>query len=139
MAQLKINADWVGLSACNAAAGETPGAEALSGLARASFTKRKNGEALRVRRANLIINARGLRVVYIPKKYRGGEAKWRSGFMLLPLKSTPSASAKQLETGLVGAEVPYAMIVKAGVIQKLCECLGLVILVVGVCPNFIEG
>ena len=54
--------------------------------------------------------------------------------MLLPLKSTPSVSAKQLETGLVGAKVPDAMIVEAGVIQKLCECPGLVILVVGVCP-----
>jgi hypothetical protein len=68
-----------------------------------------------------IINALGLRVV------------------LLLLKSTPRASAKQLEAGLVGAEVPYAMIMEAGVIQKLGECLGLVILVVGVCPNFIES
>ena len=30
-------ADWVVLSACNTAAGERPGAEALSGLARAFF------------------------------------------------------------------------------------------------------
>ena len=37
MAQLKLNADWVVLSACNTMAGETPGAEALSGLARAFF------------------------------------------------------------------------------------------------------
>jgi CHAT domain-containing protein/tetratricopeptide (TPR) repeat protein len=36
-AQLKLNADWVILSACNTAAGNTPGAEALSGLARAFF------------------------------------------------------------------------------------------------------
>jgi CHAT domain-containing protein len=36
-AQLKLNADWVVLSACNTAAEETPGAEALSGLARAFF------------------------------------------------------------------------------------------------------
>jgi CHAT domain-containing protein len=36
-AQLKLNADWVILSACNTAAGDTPGAEALSGLARAFF------------------------------------------------------------------------------------------------------
>jgi CHAT domain-containing protein len=34
---LKLNADWVVLSACNTAAGEKQGAEALSGLARAFF------------------------------------------------------------------------------------------------------
>jgi CHAT domain-containing protein len=37
VAQLKLNADWVVLSACNTMAGETPGAEALSGLARVFF------------------------------------------------------------------------------------------------------
>jgi CHAT domain-containing protein len=37
VAQLRLNADWVVLSACNTAAGDTPGAEALSGLARAFF------------------------------------------------------------------------------------------------------
>jgi CHAT domain-containing protein len=37
VAQLKLNADWVVLSACNTAAGEKPGAEALSGLARGFF------------------------------------------------------------------------------------------------------
>ena len=37
VAQLKLNADWVVLSACNTMAGETPSAEALSGLARAFF------------------------------------------------------------------------------------------------------
>lgn len=37
VAQLKLAADWVVLSACNTAAGDTPGAEALSGLARAFF------------------------------------------------------------------------------------------------------
>ena len=37
VAQLKLNADWVVLSACNTAANEKPGAEALSGLARAFF------------------------------------------------------------------------------------------------------
>src|SRR6185312_14838393 len=37
VAQLKLNADWVVLSACNTTAGERPGAEALSGLARAFF------------------------------------------------------------------------------------------------------
>jgi CHAT domain-containing protein len=39
VAQLKLNADWVVLSACNTASAETnkPGAEALSGLARAFF------------------------------------------------------------------------------------------------------
>jgi CHAT domain-containing protein len=37
IAQLKLNADWVVLSACNTAAGGKPGAEALSGLARAFF------------------------------------------------------------------------------------------------------
>jgi CHAT domain-containing protein/Tfp pilus assembly protein PilF len=36
-AQLKLNADWVVLSACNTASSEKPGAEALSGLARAFF------------------------------------------------------------------------------------------------------
>jgi CHAT domain-containing protein/tetratricopeptide (TPR) repeat protein len=35
--QLKLNADWVVLSACNTVAGDRPGAEALSGLARAFF------------------------------------------------------------------------------------------------------
>jgi len=39
VAQLKLDADWVVLSACNTAAGETdkPDAQALSGLARAFF------------------------------------------------------------------------------------------------------
>jgi CHAT domain-containing protein len=37
VAQLKLNADWVVLSACNTAAGDKPGAESLSGLARAFF------------------------------------------------------------------------------------------------------
>jgi CHAT domain-containing protein/tetratricopeptide (TPR) repeat protein len=37
VAQLKLNADWVVLSACNTAASDKPGAEALSGLARAFF------------------------------------------------------------------------------------------------------
>ncbi len=37
VAQLRLNADWVVLSACNTAAGDAPGAEALSGLARAFF------------------------------------------------------------------------------------------------------
>src|SRR4029079_13630546 len=37
IAVLKLNADWVVLSACNTAAGSTEGAEALSGLARAFF------------------------------------------------------------------------------------------------------
>src|SRR5262249_10263497 len=37
VAQLRLNADWVVLSACNTAAGGKPGAEALSGLARALF------------------------------------------------------------------------------------------------------
>jgi CHAT domain-containing protein/Tfp pilus assembly protein PilF len=36
-AQLKFNADWVVLSACNTIAGDKAGAEALSGLARAFF------------------------------------------------------------------------------------------------------
>jgi CHAT domain-containing protein len=35
--ELKLNADWVVLSACNTAAGSTANAEALSGLARAFF------------------------------------------------------------------------------------------------------
>jgi CHAT domain-containing protein/Flp pilus assembly protein TadD len=37
VATLKLNADFVVLSACNTAAGDQPGAEALSGLARAFF------------------------------------------------------------------------------------------------------
>ena len=37
VAQLKLNADWVVLSACNTIAGDKPGAEALSGFARAFF------------------------------------------------------------------------------------------------------
>jgi CHAT domain-containing protein len=37
IATLKLNADWVILSACNTAAGGAEGAEALSGLARAFF------------------------------------------------------------------------------------------------------
>jgi CHAT domain-containing protein len=37
VAMLKMNADFVVLSACNSAAGDKPGAEALSGLARAFF------------------------------------------------------------------------------------------------------
>src|SRR5690348_16464176 len=35
VAGLKLDADWVILSACNTAAGDAQGAEALSGLARA--------------------------------------------------------------------------------------------------------
>jgi CHAT domain-containing protein/Tfp pilus assembly protein PilF len=37
IAALSLNADWVILSACNTADGDKPGAEALSGLARAFF------------------------------------------------------------------------------------------------------
>jgi CHAT domain-containing protein len=37
VAQLKLNADWVILSACNTAAADTPGARGLSGLAKAFF------------------------------------------------------------------------------------------------------
>jgi CHAT domain-containing protein len=37
VAQLKLNAAWVVLSACNTVADDKPGAEALSGLARAFF------------------------------------------------------------------------------------------------------
>ena len=37
IAQLKLNADWLIMSACNTAAGDQPGAPALSGLARAFF------------------------------------------------------------------------------------------------------
>ncbi len=37
IAQLKLDADWVILSACNTAAGDKPGAEPLSGLAKAFF------------------------------------------------------------------------------------------------------
>ena len=35
VSQLKLNADWVVLSACNTASADAVGAEALSGLARA--------------------------------------------------------------------------------------------------------
>jgi CHAT domain-containing protein len=37
IAELKLNADWVVLSACNSASGSTQSAEALSGLAKAFF------------------------------------------------------------------------------------------------------
>jgi CHAT domain-containing protein len=37
VSQLRLNADWVVLSACNTIAGDKPGAEALSGLARSFF------------------------------------------------------------------------------------------------------
>ena len=37
VAQLQLDANWVILSACNTAAGEKPGAEGLSGLAKAFF------------------------------------------------------------------------------------------------------
>ncbi|WP_456622382.1 tetratricopeptide repeat protein [Bradyrhizobium sp. P5_C12] len=37
IAKLKLDADWAVLSACNTAAGDRPGAEGLSGLARAFF------------------------------------------------------------------------------------------------------
>jgi CHAT domain-containing protein len=37
VAAVKLNADWVILSACNTAAGDKPDGEALSGLARAFF------------------------------------------------------------------------------------------------------
>lgn len=37
IALLKMNADWVVMSACNTAVGDKPGAEALSGLARSFF------------------------------------------------------------------------------------------------------
>ncbi len=37
IATLKLNAEWIILSACNTADGDRPGAEALSGLARAFF------------------------------------------------------------------------------------------------------
>jgi hypothetical protein len=45
VAQLKLNADWVALSACNTIAGERPGA-VLSGLARAYAGARAAGLAL---------------------------------------------------------------------------------------------
>jgi CHAT domain-containing protein len=37
IAQLKLNAEWVLLSACNTASGDTPNADGLSGLAKAFF------------------------------------------------------------------------------------------------------
>jgi CHAT domain-containing protein len=37
IAKLGLDADWAVLSACNTAAGDKPGAEGLSGLARAFF------------------------------------------------------------------------------------------------------
>ena len=37
VAKLKLDADWAVLSACNTAAGSSPGAEGFSGLARAFF------------------------------------------------------------------------------------------------------
>jgi hypothetical protein len=48
VAELKLNADWVVLSACNTIAGNMPGAETLSGLARAFLCLRQGaaGDAL---------------------------------------------------------------------------------------------
>jgi hypothetical protein len=40
VAELKFDADWVVLSACNTVAGDRPGAEALSGLARVLLCRR---------------------------------------------------------------------------------------------------
>jgi putative tryptophan/tyrosine transport system substrate-binding protein len=51
-AQLKLNADWAVLSACNTIAGDKPGAEALSGLARAFFY----GKPDRMRRLGMLMN-----------------------------------------------------------------------------------
>jgi CHAT domain len=58
VAQLKLNADWVVLSACNTIAGDKPEAEALSGLARSFFYAGARafwfriGRSLRKRRAD---------------------------------------------------------------------------------------
>ena len=46
VAQLKLNADWVVLSACKTAAGDKPGAEPLSGLASAFFYARARASCL---------------------------------------------------------------------------------------------
>lgn len=46
--QLKLNADWVVLSACNTIAGAKPGAEARSGLARSFFFHRCTSAAVGV-------------------------------------------------------------------------------------------
>jgi CHAT domain-containing protein len=46
VAQLKLNADWAVLSACNTAAGDKPGAEALSGLAPTFFCRRPSAAGL---------------------------------------------------------------------------------------------
>jgi CHAT domain-containing protein len=46
VAQLKLNADWVVLSACNTAAANKPGAEALSGRGRGRFSCR-TGRSIR--------------------------------------------------------------------------------------------
>ena len=46
IATLDLNADWVILSACNTAAADgTPGAEGLSGMAKASSTPESAGAA----------------------------------------------------------------------------------------------
>ena len=86
VAQLKLNADWVVLSACNTAAGDKPGAEALSGLARAFFYAGRAGTArlalgggLRGRRA---LTTRDLRELKAPTRRsaaprRCGAPCWR--------------------------------------------------------------
>jgi CHAT domain-containing protein len=51
IASLKLDADWVILSACNTAAGGAKGAEALSGLARAFFYAGARGWSTTYRRA----------------------------------------------------------------------------------------
>jgi CHAT domain-containing protein len=50
VAQLKLNADWVVLSACNTIAGDRPGAEALSGLTRSFYAGDASISAIRLRR-----------------------------------------------------------------------------------------
>jgi CHAT domain-containing protein len=47
IAQLKLDADWVILSACNTASADEPGAEAFSGLAKAFFYAGARAEGAR--------------------------------------------------------------------------------------------
>ncbi len=58
IARLKLNADWVVHEACNTIAGDKPGAEALSGLARAFFYA--GARALLVSHWSVEVNAAGV-------------------------------------------------------------------------------
>jgi len=90
VAQLKLNADWVVLSACNTIAGDRPGAEALSGLARSFFYA--GARALRFRIGRSIRKPRrGLR--YRPSTASRPNRRWaaprRCARPCWPISTTP--------------------------------------------------